>query len=238
MVVGEAEILGQVRAAFEIAREAGAAGPRLASLFARAVATGRRIRRETPLGAVHRSLGRTAVAVAEAERGSLGASVVLVVGAGKVARSVVDRALESKIGRLIVCGRTEERAAKLAGSRAQVLPFSRLEAGMAQADVVICCTAASQRLIVADDLDRVMSHRAGQELLVIDLSVPRAVQPEVGSVPGVRLHDLQRLGVDAIQDAGQLKAAVERGREIARIEARRFSAWLSGRLAGSLAAAL
>lgn len=237
MVVGEAEILGQVRAACEIALKTGAAGSQLASLFARAVAAGRRIRRQTPLGTVRRSLGRTAVAVAAAERGGLAASVVLVVGAGKVARSVVDGVLESQVGRLIVSGRTEERAVRLAGSRAEVFPFGQLEAGMAEADVVICCTGASQRLIEADDLERVMRHRPDNELLVIDLSVPRAVQPEAGSVSGVRLYDLQRLGADAIQDAGQLMAAVERGREIAHVEARRFSARLADRLAASLAAA-
>lgn len=229
MVVGEVEILGQVRAAYAAALQAGAVGPHLAALFPRAVAVGRRIRRETSLGAVRRSLGRTAVDLAAAARGGLGASTLLVIGTGKVARSVVDRALESRIAHLIVCGRTEERAAILAGSSAEVLPFNRLHAGLVRADAVICCTAAHDQLIGQEDLTRVMSARDQKPLLLIDLSVPRAVQPEAGSVPGVRLLDLQGLGEDAIQDAAQLSTAVQRGREITQAEARQFSAWSAGR---------
>ncbi len=231
MVVGEAEILGQVRAAYAAALQAGAVGPHLAALFPRAVAVGRRIRRQTSLGAVRRSLGRTAVDLAGAARGGLGASTLLVIGTGKVARSVVDRALESRIAHLIVCGRSEERAAILAGSSAEVLPFNRLHAGMAQADVVVCCTAAQHQLIGQDDFTRVMSARDQKPLLVVDLSVPRAVQPEAGSMAGVRLLDLQGLGEAAIQDADQLATAVRRGREIAQAEACQFTAWSARRQA-------
>ncbi len=238
VAAGEDEIQGQVRAAYAAALEVGAVGDQLPALFSRAIAVGRRVRRQTALGAVRRSLGRTAVDIASAELGKLATPAVVVIGAGKLAEVVVDRLLELRLARLVICGRTPERAARLAGRGGEVLPFSRLHAGMVAADAVICCTAAPHRLIERPDVSRVMTARGGRPLLLVDLSVPRAVQPEAASVPGVRLLDLERLGQDVIQDAAPLGSALEQGRTIVQAEVQRFVRWCTGRQASGVVTAL
>jgi glutamyl-tRNA reductase len=240
MLLFEYEIHGQVRAAAELARRAGALGGDLGGLFGWAQAAGRRVRREVPVDTPHRSLGHAAVdAGAEllGGPGGLAGCTVLVVGTGKIAAAVAERARQSGAV-LLVCGRSGERVQRLAGEKARALPMEGLAAGLAGADLVVACAAVRQPFLGGGALRRAMAARAGRPLVAIDLAVPRSIDPEVRDLPGVRLLDLEGLGRAGVQDAAKLSAAHPIGERIAEEETRRYLAWDAGRAAGPTIAAL
>lgn len=197
MAVGEAEIQVQVRAAHGNAQEAGTVAGKLDAAFRWALRAGRRVRQETALGTVGRSLGRSAVEAGAAALGTLGRTV-LVLGAGKIARAVTERA-RGEGAHLRVWSRTEAHAERLAGSAEGVLPWAQLQRGLVQADLVICCCAAPPPLLAGAEIGRAMAARKGRPLTIVDLSVPRNVDPAARQVPGVRLMDLDALGRNSPQ---------------------------------------
>lgn len=237
MVVGEQEVFGQVRAAFASARQARTVGSELDGLFRWAIAVGRRVRRETGLGRSGQSIARQAVEVAAKRLGGFRGRTVLVLGAGKLARAIVDR-LVSEPEKLILCNRTPSNATQLTTSREQVYPFEELERGLAAADVCFSCAAADMRLIREDTAARSMVGRKARPLLIVDLSMPRVVDAGVGHVPGVEVVDLERLASLAQGDAPELPVAVSHGIRIVEEEVARFATWSAERQAGDLIAAL
>lgn len=237
MVVGEVEIQGQVRAAYALARGAGTVGGELEDLFRRAIEVGRRVRRETALGTSGRSLGHSAVKAGAAALGGLAGRTVLVVGAGKIARAAVDR-VQEEAAHLLVWNRTEERALQLAGARARVLPLGQLRQGLARADLVICCSAAPPPLVSRVDIRRTMAARNGRLLAIVDLSVPRNVDPAGKEIPGVRLIDLDDLDRERAQDGPRLTDAIRDAEQIVEDEADGVVARAASREAGALIAAL
>jgi glutamyl-tRNA reductase len=241
MVRFEIEIQAQVRAAAELARGAGTLGMELDGVFRRALSVGRRVRREVAAGAPRRSLGRSAVDEGAAALGGLRGRTVLVLGTGKIATVVVERVRELAAV-LLVCSRSRERAGRLAGREGRVLELAGLDRGLAEADLVIACTAAPRLLVEAEQVGRVAAARtiagAAAPLVIVDLAVPRTVDPAVRGVPGALLLDLEDLGQASLQDAARLAAALQAGERLAEEEARRFLAWTAGRQAGPIIAAL
>ncbi len=239
MVRFEIEILPQVRAAADAARGAGTLGVELDGLFRRAVSAGRRVRREVAVGTPRRSLGRSAVDAAAAALGGLCGRTVLVLGTGKIATVVVERVRELAATPL-VCSRSQERAERLAGRAGRALALAGLDHGLAAADVVVACTAAPRLLVDAGQVGRVAATRtmAGAPLVLVDLAVPRTVDPAVRGVPGALLLDLEDLGQASLQDTARLAAALGAGERVVEEEARRFMAWTAGRQAGPIIAAL
>ncbi len=239
MVRFEIEIQAQVRAAADLARGAGTLGMELDGLLRRALSAGRRVRREVAVGAPRRSLGRTAVAAAAAALGGLRGRTVLVLGTGKIATVAVERVRELA-GALLVCSRSQERAERLARREGRALALAGLNRGLAEADLVIACTAAPRLLVDAEQIGHVAAARtmAGVPLVIVDLAVPRTVDPAVRGVPGALLLDLEDLGQASLQDAAPLAAALHAGERIAEEEAQRFLAWTAGRQAGPIIAAL
>lgn len=237
MLVFEPEIQGQVRAAAELARQAGVLGGGLGGLFGWAQLAGRRVRREVPVDTPHRSLGQAAVDAGAGMLGELGGRTVLVVGTGKIAAAVAERARQCG-ATLMVCGRSREGAERLAGGQAQALPLERLAASLAGADLVVACAAVGRPLLGTEALRRGTAQRDGRPLIVIDLAVPRSIDPGVRDLPGVRLLDLEGLGRAGVQDAVRLSEARSIGERIAEEETRRYLAWDAGRAAGPTIAAL
>ena len=195
VVVGEHEILGQVRDAWQAARTEGTVGTVLEPLFRRAVETGKRARSTTGIARGIASLSHAAVALAEARLGGLTGRRVLVIGAGDVAAGTLKSLADAGVADLAVANRTPERAetaAQLCGGRAVAL--DELESVLVDADVVITTTGATDIVLEHSDIDDVMARRNGAELLIVDVAVPRDVDPAARELPGVTLLDMDDLG--------------------------------------------
>jgi glutamyl-tRNA reductase len=214
-VVGETEILGQVRTAFERAEDEGAAGGALARLFARALAVGRRARAETGIARGTTSVSQAAVEMATERLGTLAGRTILVLGAGEIGEGMaVALAAAPGRGEILVANRTRARAAKLAArTGGRVVDFGELATALVTADVMLTSTGASDLIIDRGDIETVQSHRDGRPLLIVDVAMPRDVDPAVAGIDGVTLLDMDDLR--AFAESG----IAERRKEIAAVQA-------------------
>jgi glutamyl-tRNA reductase len=220
MVVGEAQILGQVREAFQAAQAERTVGPVLSALFARAIKVGRRARSETGIGSGLASTVTVGLRVAEGQLGGLAGRRALLVGAGGVAR-LAGRALrEAGAGELVVANRTTATGTALArqlGGRA--VPLERVTDELALADLAVAATAGTTPTVTAATVAAALARRAGPEagepgpLVLLDLGVPRDVEPGVRGLPGVVLADLDALRAVLETDEGP-RREVERVRSL------------------------
>jgi glutamyl-tRNA reductase len=196
-ILGETEVLGQVRRAYDAARAAGTTNRLIDSILSAALVAGRRVRRETMLGRHPASVSSAAVDVAASAVGasalpSLGDARALVLGAGEVAEGVL-KALHGRTAGTALVNRRPERAAALASAWDAVSGgWDELDALLAASDVVFVATSADHPVITATRLAEAVGPR-GRQLSVFDLSVPRNVEPSARSVPGIRLFDLDDL---------------------------------------------
>ncbi len=200
MVVGEWEILGQVRAAFSAAAGGGShvRGP-LSRLFHQALRVGRKVHHEANIGGNRRrSVSQVSVRLAQRLLGDLSERQVLLIGAGE-AGQLAGRALAAAgAGNLVVTNRTYRRAEELSGELgAMAAPFERLHQSLAESDAAISTTASPDYLLHRETMQEVMNRRSGRPLLLIDIAVPRDIEPEVGLLAGVRLCDIDDLGADS-----------------------------------------
>lgn len=214
LVLGEAEILGQVRDAFASASAAGTVGPGLTLVFRTAIAAARRARLETAIGANPATASSMALALAEGAIGDLRDTHVLVLGAGRIGLQTLKAARGRGVARIAVANRTPERAAEVAerfGATAHGL--DELRDALADADVAITATGSEDPVVGVDLVEAAMASRAGRELVLVDLAVPADVERSAGAVPGVRLFDVDDLR------AGLDEAMAARLREVPRVEA-------------------
>ena len=204
MVVGEAQILGQVREAFQAAQAERTVGPVLSGLFARAIKVGRRARRETGIGAGLASTLTVGLRVVREHLGDLDGRRVLLVGAGSLARLAGRTLRQAGAGELVVANRTAARGAALAGElRGRSVPLERVAAELADADLVVAATAGARPTVTTAAVAGALARRApGRSLVVLDLGVPRDVEPEVRHLPGVVLADLDGLRAVLETDEG------------------------------------
>lgn len=230
VVTGEAQIQGQLRAAHEAARERHTCGAVLDRLFRRAVEIGKRARSETRIGAGRASVGSVAAElVANCRGGSLEDALVLVVGAGKMgglaARSLAQRGAQ----RIDVANRSPERAAKVvacSGAEGEGISFDQLHDELVRCDAVVSCTNAPHVVVTFERVAAAAAERAGRPLVLVDLAVPRDIDPECGALPGVHvfdLDDLERVVAQTLDVRTEEVAAVEL---LARGAAREFTDWL------------
>lgn len=228
MVVGESEILGQVRRAFSVALEEGVARSTLAAAYRRALRVGRRARNETAIGRSPASVSTAAVEMARRvfpDEGLTGKRVV-VVGAGRMGALGAAALARSGAGEVVVVNRTETRAAALARSLgARHVPFARLPQAIASADIVLCSTTSAEVIVTRDVVETALSERPGRVLLLVDISVPRDVDPEVGSLPGVVLRDIDDLQEVVQATMGSRSAEVSAVEDLIAQELDRFAAW-------------
>jgi glutamyl-tRNA reductase len=193
LVLGEPQILGQVKDAYRVAEEAGTLGGRLSLLRNHALATAKRVRTDTGIGRHAVSVSHVAVELAIKVFGHVRGRRVLVVGAGKMS-GLAARRLAREGAELTVVGRTEARASELAaalGGRA--LAFENLAGELATADVVLTGTAAPTTILHVPEVEAAARARRGRPLFLIDIAVPRDVDPAVRAIPGVFLYDLDDL---------------------------------------------
>lgn len=214
MVLGESQILGQVRDAMSAATEVGSLNGVLSRLLHSAIRVGKRARSQTNIGRYSVSVSSAAVALARQTVGRLGERTVLVISAGSTGELAARSLAESGAARILVTNRTAQRAAALAGEiGGQPVPFSRLAWALTESDVVISGTGAEQFILGPELIAPVVTNRNGRELVLIDIAVPRDVDPAVRELPGVRLFD-----IDDIQAVSRASMRGRR-REVLRVEA-------------------
>lgn len=226
MVLGEPQILTQVRQAFRSAEKEGATGPSLARLFRSAIRAGRRVRAETAIGASPGVMVEAGATLAERELGGLAGRSVLVVGAGGMAALAARDVAARGVGTLRILNRSLERATRLASlTGAEAGGLDSLAVGIARSDVVICSTGAAGTVIGPDAVREALAQRRdGAALFFLDLAVPRDVDPAVADLPGVRLADIDDVK-EMLAEGGVSGEEVERARGIVVEEVKRFGAW-------------
>jgi glutamyl-tRNA reductase len=228
MIIGETEIQGQVKRAYELALVEGATGPVLNRLFRGALAAGKRARTETGISERALSVPQVAVELAQRSLGDLSSRRVLVVGAGETAE-LTARALAARgVEAVFVANRRYDRAIGLAqrfGGRA--IRFEELPEQMAAADIVAASTSSPHHVIEHDALAEVMALREGRPLLLVDLAVPRDIHPSCREVPGVTLHDMDDLQALVERNVSGREAEAARAGAVLRSELVRFERWLA-----------
>ncbi len=238
-VLGDTEVQGQVREAWRIGVDEGSVGPVLNLLFRHAVETGKRARSDTGIARGTASVSHAAVEMAAERLGSVAGRTVLVIGVGPIGRSMATALRGAGAGRVLVANRTPARAETLAAEvDGEVVPLAELPAALAQCDVLLTSTGATSVIIDHAELEPALARRGSHPLLVVDVAVPRDVDPSVGRLPGVTLLDIDDLRRFA-------QAGVDgRRREIAAVdavvdeEAERYRREVSARSAAPLVAAL
>jgi glutamyl-tRNA reductase len=227
MILGEAEIQGQVKRAYELALVEGATGPVLNRLFRGALAAGKRARHETGISEKGVSIPSVAVELAQHTLGDLAARTVLLVGAGETAE-LTARALAARgVETIFVANRHYRRAIGLAqrfGGRA--VRIDHLPAQMERADIVVSSTNSPHHIIEREELELVMERRDGRPLELVDLAVPRDIEPACREVAGVSLHDVDDVQSVAERNASGREAEARRAERLLEAEVGRFERWL------------
>lgn len=211
-VLGEHEVLGQVRRAWELAQRDGVAGPAIGPLFRHALEVGKRVRTETSIGRHTTSVSQAAVQMAADRLGGLEGRSVLVLGAGEMGERMVVALAEAGVGTVSIANRTWQHAVELA-ERVNGRPVRMLELpdALVEADLLLTSTGATSMIVESSDVAAVMRARAGRPLLIVDIAVPRDVDPAAATLDGVTLLDMDDL--KAYADAGLR----EREREISAV---------------------
>jgi len=214
MVVGEPQILGQVKEAFAVARASGTVGGQLEHLLQSAFAAAKKVRSETEIGSNSVSIASVAVELARKIFGSLQGRTVFLVGAGKMSELAARHLVQQGAGAILVTNRTLERARRMADTfQGQVIPFDQLYEAASQADIVISSTGAPHPIFRREHGQEFLRRRRNRPMFFIDIAVPRDVDPEMGKLEGIFVYD--------IDDLQQVAAAhmAERSREATDAEA-------------------
>ncbi len=229
MVLGEPQILGQVSDAFESAVRARTSGAVLATAFRAAIRAGRRARTETSIGQNPASVGSVAVRMAEQVIGQahLPAARVLILGAGQMAELVIKALHARGVRNLNVANRTSAHAEALAQRwNGSALPLEQVERAMGEVDIVIASTGSPQPVILRGQVQRAMQRRPQRPLVLVDIAVPRDIEPAVAEVPGVRLLNLDDLQSCVDASLSERQAQVPGVEAIVDEELAGVAAWL------------
>ena len=221
-VIGEDQILGQVKKAYRFSREVNATDGFLKPLFHRAVSIGKKVRQKTEISRGKISVGSVGVELAKKTLASLRDKTILVLGAGKISELVGANLANEGIKAIIVSNRSYKKACHLAQTlKGEAIRFDRLEEGLRQADIVISSTAASHFIIKKSMLERVMDGR-DKPLLIIDLALPRDIEPAAAHLEGVTLYNMEDL--DLVIEGNMVKRRKEarKAEEIVKKEAQEF----------------
>jgi glutamyl-tRNA reductase len=227
MVVGEAEIQGQVKRAYEAALARESVGPLTNRLFKAALAAGKRVRSETAIGERHLSLPAVAVSMARELLGALDGREVVIIGTGETSELTARALADSGCETVFVATRRRARAVSLArryGGRS--VSFDELPHALQRADIVVAATASPHLLLEARELADVTDSRAGRPMLLIDLAVPRDVDAACAELPGVSLYDVDDLQAVIARNKKVRQAEARKAEGIIEEEIQHFAAWL------------
>jgi glutamyl-tRNA reductase len=227
MIVGEAEVQGQVKRAYEAALAARTTGPMTNKLFRAALETGKRVRTETAISVGRASVASVAVDAAQDALGDLTARHVLLIGAGETAELTARALHDHGVTTMFIANRRRERAIALAQQFGGASgSFDALPAELARADIVISSTSSPHALLGAEELAVVHRERQGRPLLLMDLAVPRDIDPACAELPGVTLLDIDGLQAQVRRHISVRKAEARRAEGIVEEEIQGFAGWL------------
>jgi glutamyl-tRNA reductase len=228
MILGEAEIQGQVKRAYELALVEGVTGPILNRLFRAALTAGGRAREETGVSEKGVSIPSVAVELARRSLGDLSERKVLMVGAGETAELVARALVARGVHTVFIANRHYDRAIGLAQRfDGEAVRFEELPEQLREVDIVVSGTNSPHHIVERDDLAQVMAEREGRPLLAIDLAVPRDVEPACREVPGVSIFDIDDVQQIAERNASGREAEAKLAERIIEAELDRFERWLS-----------
>jgi glutamyl-tRNA reductase len=228
MIVGEAEIQGQVKRAYELALVEGGTGPILNRLFRGALAAGGRAREETGISEKGVSIPSVAVELARRALGDLSDRRVLVVGAGETAELVARALVTRGVRTVFVANRHYDRAIGLAQRfDGSAVRFEELPEQLAEADIVVTATNSPHHIVERDDLAQVMAGRRERPLLAIDIAVPRDIEPDCREIAGVSVHDIDDVQQIVERNASGRESEAVRAEQIIEAELDRFERWLA-----------
>ncbi|HWB70129.1 MAG TPA: glutamyl-tRNA reductase [Solirubrobacterales bacterium] len=228
MILGEAEIQGQVKRAYELAMVEGATGLILNRLFRGALSAGGRARAETGISEKGVSIPSVAVELARRTIGDLSERRVLVVGAGETAELVAKALVARGVATVFVANRHYDRAIGLAQRfDGTAVRFDELPEQLASADIVVSVTNSPHHIVERDGLEHVMQQRPERPLLAIDLAVPRDIEPACREIPGVTVHDIDDVQQIVERNTSGREAEARRAELIVEAELDRFEHWLS-----------
>jgi glutamyl-tRNA reductase len=227
MIIGEAEVQGQVKRAYETALAARTTGPMTNKLFRAALATGKRVRTETSISARRTSVASVAVDAARDALGDLADRHVLIIGAGETAELTAQALHDHGVTTMFVANRRRTRAIALAqrfgGASGS---FDALPSELARADIVVSSTSSPHTILGAEELAVVTAARRGRRLLLIDLAVPRDIEHECGELPGVTVLDMDSLQAQVARHISVRRAEARRAEGIVEEEIQAFAGWL------------
>ncbi|MFL6465644.1 MAG: glutamyl-tRNA reductase [Bryobacteraceae bacterium] len=226
MIVGEPQILGQLKQAYSQAREQGTIGTVLDTVLTRAFNVAKRIRTETDVGQNAVSVSYAAVELAREIFGSLNRKRVLIIGAGKMSEGAARHLLRAGVTEILVTNRTPQRAQQMAEAfRGEVVPYEIFPQRLAEMDIVIASSGAPNYVITSSLMQQVIEERKNQPVFLIDIAVPRNVEPQVNAIEHAFLYDiddLQRLAERNLQTRREVAQQAENivAEEVARLEIR------------------
>ncbi|ASN85754.1 glutamyl-tRNA reductase [Pectobacterium versatile] len=227
LVLGEPQILGQVKKAFAESQRGHSLSSELERLFQKSFTVAKRVRTETDIGASAVSVAFAACTLARQIFESLSDVTVLLVGAGETIELVARYLREHKVQKMVIANRTRERAQALATEvGAEVITLAELDEQLVHADIVISSTASTLPIIGKGMMERTLKARRNQPMLMVDIAVPRDIEPEVGKLPNVYLYSVDDLHAIIQHNLAQRKAAAIQAESIVQQESSDFMAWL------------
>ena len=228
MIVGESQIIGQVKEAYQLALEMEVSDPILNVLFQKAIRVGKKVRTQTSLEKLPLSVSYAAVELARQSLGTLAGKTVMVVGAGEMSELTTRHLMTNGVQSVIVSNRSFDKAADMAARfNGKAIRFEELPVELGRADIVISCTAASHYVIHSDNCASVLSARNGRKIILVDIAVPRDIDPALTAIAGVDIYDIDDLqGVVELNEVERQQAIYEAERIISR-EIIRFNEWLA-----------
>jgi glutamyl-tRNA reductase len=231
LVVGEPQILGQVKRAHTAATDARTAGPVLNRLFHSSFGVGKRVRTETALGSGAVSVSYAAVALARKIFGDLDGRAVAVVGAGEMGKLTALHLKSQGVQHVTIVSRTVAHAARTAEAigGASAAPWDELDAVLGSSDIVITATGAAAPILTKAHVESVMRPRRNRPLFVIDIAIPRDVEPAAGEIEQVFLYNVDDLQATVRENLSRRESEVARAETIVSEEIERFAAWFRSR---------
>ncbi len=227
LVVGEPQILGQVTRALELARGQNTAGPVLNRLFQSAIHAGKRARTETGISRNPASVSSLAASLSQRVVHHIAEAQIVILGAGEMAELAVEALLKRGANRILVVNRTLERAHSLAHRwGAQATTFENLNAALASADIVIASTGAPHTIVTTEMVNQIMQARQQRPLVLIDIAVPRNIDPETANISYVRLYDIDNLNAQLEHSLAERMAEVPQVKTILEEELSQFAEYM------------
>lgn len=229
MVLGDVQILSQMKEAFDLAHEAGTVGTILTKLFQTALHTGKRARTETEIGYGAVSVSYAAVELATKIFDDLSQRKALLIGVGETGKLTAKHLVGKQIGKLYLANRTRQHAENVASQLGgQVVEFDALKDALRQVDIVISSVNTPTHILSAQDIRTAMKHRSNNPLFIIDIGVPRNIDPSANKIGNVFLHDIDTLNIVVDRNLQKRQTEASKVQQIVHEEVLKFHQWYNG----------